>query len=64
MDERIAGIQAVLAGAHALQSPAGRGVLLAAVDGADKANVVVIGSGNVGAVAAHTAAVLGATSRC
>ena len=57
---RIAGIQAVLAGAHALQSPAGRGVLLAAVDGADNANVVVIGSGNVGAAAAHTAAVLGA----
>jgi alanine dehydrogenase len=57
---RIAGVQAVLAGAHALQAPAGRGVLLAAVDGAEQANVVVIGSGNVGAAAAETAAVLGA----
>ncbi len=57
---QIAGIQAVLAGAHALQGLAGRGVLLAAVDRAAKANVVVIGSGNVGAAAAETAAVLGA----
>jgi alanine dehydrogenase len=56
----IAGVQAVLAGAHALQTAAERGVLLAAVDGAEKANVVVIGSGNVGAAAAGTAAVLGA----
>jgi alanine dehydrogenase len=57
---QIAGVQAVLAGVHALQTPAGRGVLLAAVDGAAKANVVVIGSGNVGAAAAETAASLGA----
>lgn len=57
---RIAGVQAVLAGAHALQAPAGRGVLLAAVDGAAKPNVVVIGSGNLGAAAAQTAAALGA----
>ncbi|GAA0979427.1 alanine dehydrogenase [Acrocarpospora macrocephala] len=57
---RIAGVQAVLAGAHALQTSAGRGVLLAAVDGAERANVVVIGSGNVGAAAAETAAMLGA----
>jgi alanine dehydrogenase len=35
-------------------------VLLAAVDGAAKANVVVIGCGNVGAAAAETAAALGA----
>jgi alanine dehydrogenase len=57
---QIAGVQAVLAGAHALQTPDARGVLLAAVDGAAKANVVVIGSGNVGAAAAKTAASLGA----
>lgn len=57
---QIAGIQAVLAGAHALQHPAGRGVLLARVDGAAPAGVVVIGSGNVGAAAARTAAALGA----
>jgi alanine dehydrogenase len=57
---KIAGVQAVLAGAHALLVPAGRGVLLAAVDGAAKANVVVIGCGNVGAAAAETAAALGA----
>lgn len=57
---RIAGVQAVLAGAHALQAPEGRGVLLAQVDGAPRANVLVIGSGNVGAAAAQTAAALGA----
>jgi alanine dehydrogenase len=57
---RIAGVQAVLAGAHALQSPHGRGILLGNIAGADPANVVVIGSGNVGASAAHTAAALGA----
>ncbi|MFF4991501.1 NAD(P)-dependent oxidoreductase [Streptosporangium saharense] len=57
---QIAGIQAVLAGAQALQHPAGRGVLLARVDGAAPADVVVIGSGNVGTAAARTAAALGA----
>lgn len=57
---KIAGVQAVLAGAHALQAPTGRGVLLAAVEGAAAANVVVIGSGNVGAAAAEAAAALGA----
>lgn len=57
---KIAGAQAVLAGAHALQTPGGRGVLLASVDGAAPANVMVIGSGNVGAAAAETAAALGA----
>ncbi|MCK9875399.1 NAD-binding protein [Frankia sp. Ag45/Mut15] len=57
---RIAGVQAVLAGAHTLQAPAGRGVLLAPVDGAPRASVLVIGSGNVGAAAAQTAAALGA----
>jgi alanine dehydrogenase len=55
---QIAGVQAVLAAAQALQHPQGRGVLLAAVAGAPSANVVVIGSGNVGAAAAHTAAAL------
>jgi alanine dehydrogenase len=58
---QIAGVQAVLAGAHALQESAGRGVLIARVAGAAPANVVVIGSGNVGAAAAQTAAALGAT---
>jgi alanine dehydrogenase len=57
---QIAGVQAVLAGAYALQEPVGRGVLIARVAGATPANVVVIGSGNVGATAARTAAALGA----
>jgi alanine dehydrogenase len=57
---QIAGIQAVLAGARALQAPTGRGVLLARVAGADPPNIVIIGCGNVGAAAAHTAAALGA----
>ncbi len=56
----IAGIQAVHAGAAALQHPAGRGVLLGGVPGAQPARVLVIGSGNVGAAAARTAAALGA----
>lgn len=59
---RIAGIQAVLAGAAALQSPGGRGILLGnAGGGTDAANVVIIGSGNVGSAAAATAAALGAS---
>lgn len=57
---QIAGIQAVLAGASALADPRGRGVLLAEVTGAPAAHVLVIGCGNVGAAAAHTAAALGA----
>ncbi len=57
---QIAGIQSVLLGAQALQSPAGRGVLLGGVPGADPARVVVIGCGNVGAAAARAAAALGA----
>lgn len=57
---KIAGIQSVLLGAQALQSPAGRGVLLGGVHGAEPARVVVIGSGNVGAAAARAAAALGA----
>jgi alanine dehydrogenase len=57
---QIAGIQAVLAGARALQEPNGRGVLLARVTGAVPPNVLVIGCGNVGAAAARTAAALGA----
>jgi alanine dehydrogenase len=57
---RIAGIQAVLAGAAALQAPGGRGVLLGNVAGAPPAGVTVIGSGNVGSAAAETAAALGA----
>jgi alanine dehydrogenase len=56
----IAGVQAVLHGAHALQTGAGRGVLLAHVTGATAAQVAVIGCGNVGAAAARTAAALGA----
>ncbi|WP_059007999.1 NAD(P)-dependent oxidoreductase [Streptomyces specialis] len=54
----IAGIQAVHAGVSALQHPAGRGVLLGGVPGAERAHVVVIGSGNVGMAAARTAAAL------
>ncbi|MBB4934431.1 alanine dehydrogenase [Lipingzhangella halophila] len=57
---QIAGTQAVLAGAQALQRPEGRGVLLGGVPGAAPAHAVVIGNGNVGAAAAHTAARLGA----
>lgn len=56
----IAGVQAVLAGAQALQTPHGRGVLLAAVPDAPAAQVVVIGSGTVGSAAAAFAARLGA----
>jgi alanine dehydrogenase len=57
----IAGVQAVLHGAHALQTiHSGRGVLLARVTGAAAPRVVVIGCGNVGAAAARTAAALGA----
>jgi alanine dehydrogenase len=57
---QIAGIQAVLTGARALQAPPGRGVLLARVDGAAPADVLIIGSGNVGGSAAKMAAALGA----
>ncbi len=57
---KIAGVQSVLLGAQALQSPGGRGVLLGGVPGAEPARVVVIGSGNVGAAAARSAAALGA----
>lgn len=56
----IAGVQAILQGAHALQSRGGRGVLLAGISGATAPWVVVIGCGNVGAAAARTAAALGA----
>ncbi|MGX4655234.1 NAD(P)-dependent oxidoreductase [Micromonospora sp. SCSIO 07396] len=56
----IAGVQAVLAGTQAMQHPAGRGVLPGSLPGAEPANVVVIGSGNVGRAAALTAAQLGA----
>ncbi|MGH3549719.1 MAG: NAD(P)-dependent oxidoreductase [Pseudonocardiaceae bacterium] len=58
---QIAGVQAVLLGAQALQSAAGRGVLLGGVPGAEPARVVVIGCGNVGSAAANTAGALGAT---
>lgn len=58
---QIAGIQAVLQGAQALQTVhGGRGVLLAHIAGAIAPRVVVIGSGNVGSAAARTAAALGA----
>lgn len=57
----IAGIQAVLYGAQALQTVhGGRGVLLAQVAGAVAPRVVVIGCGNVGSAAARTASALGA----
>ncbi|MDQ3154754.1 MAG: NAD(P)-binding domain-containing protein [Actinomycetota bacterium] len=57
----IAGIQAILYGAQALQTvQGGRGVLLAQVTGAAVPRVVVIGCGNVGSAAARTAAALGA----
>jgi alanine dehydrogenase len=57
---RIAGIQAVLTGASALQARGGRGVLIGMAHGAESASVVIIGSGNVGSAAAETAAALGA----
>jgi len=57
---RIAGIQAVLTGASALQAPGGRGVLPGMASGAEPASVVIIGCGNVGAAAAEAAAALGA----
>jgi alanine dehydrogenase len=57
---QIAGVQAVLAGAQALQTPHGRGVLLGGIECADPGRVVVIGSGTVGSAAARTAAALGA----
>ena len=57
---RIAGVQAVLAGAAALQAPGGRGVLLGMADGAEPASIVIIGTGNVGTAAAEAAAALGA----
>ena len=58
---QIAGVQAVLLGAHHLQSPSGgRGVLLGGAAGAAAGTVLVIGSGNAGAAAARTAAALGA----
>jgi len=57
----IAGIQAVLHAANALQTHrGGKGTLLAAVPGAPRPKVVVIGSGNVGLAAVRTAAALGA----
>jgi alanine dehydrogenase len=57
----IAGVQAVLLGAQALQTvQGGRGVLLARVAGAVVPRVVVIGCGNVGSAAARTAVALGA----
>jgi alanine dehydrogenase len=56
----IAGVQAVFQAAGALQSPRGRGVLLARVAGACPAHVVIIGSGHAGSAAARTAAALGA----
>lgn len=57
----IAGVQAILYGAQALQTVhGGRGVLLAKVAGATAPRVAVIGSGTVGAAAARTAAALGA----
>lgn len=57
----IAGVQAVLYGAHALQTgTGGRGVLLSRVAGATAPRVAVIGCGNVGSAAARTAAALGA----
>ncbi|MGH3565799.1 MAG: NAD(P)-dependent oxidoreductase [Pseudonocardia sp.] len=56
----IAGAQAILHGAHALQTAAGRGVLLAGIRGARPPRVAVIGCGNVGVAAARTAAALGA----
>lgn len=57
---QIAGTQAVLAAAAALQHPQGRGTLLGGMPGAAPARVVVIGHGNVGEAAARTAAALGA----
>lgn len=56
----IAGVQAVLHASQALQSPQGRGVLLARVAGASSAHVVILGSGHAGSAAARTAAALGA----
>ncbi|MCK9468931.1 MAG: alanine dehydrogenase [Porticoccaceae bacterium] len=57
---RIAGRMAAQVGAHYLEKPHGRGVLMSGVDGAPAANVVILGGGNVGSQAAATALGMGA----
>lgn len=57
----VAGRLSVQIGAHLLESHCGgRGVLLGGVPGVEKANVVIIGGGNVGLNAARAAAGFGA----
>ena len=57
----VAGRLSVQIGAHLLESSnGGRGVLLGGVPGVEKANVVIIGGGNVGMNAARAAAGFGA----
>lgn len=57
----VAGRLSVQIGAHLLESSnGGRGVLLGGVPGVEKANVVIIGGGNVGLNAARAAAGFGA----
>jgi alanine dehydrogenase len=57
----VAGRMAAQVGAHYLERPhGGRGVLLGGVPGVAPADVVVIGTGSVGANAAHVAACMGA----
>ncbi len=57
----VAGRLSVQIGAHLLESHCGgRGVLLGGVTGVEKANVVIIGGGNVGLNAARAAAGFGA----
>ena len=57
----VAGRLSVQIGAHLLESTCGgRGVLLGGVPGVEKANVVIVGGGNVGLNAARAAAGFGA----
>lgn len=57
----VAGRLSVQIGAHLLESSnGGRGVLLGGVPGVEKANVVIVGGGNVGLNAARAAAGFGA----
>lgn len=58
---RIAGRMAAQVGAHYLEKPRGRGVLMGGVGGAPAANVVILGGGNVGSNAAETALGMGAS---
>ncbi|MCK9563166.1 MAG: alanine dehydrogenase, partial [Bacteroidales bacterium] len=58
---RIAGRMAAQVGAHYLEKPRGRGVLMSGIGGAPAADVVILGGGNVGSNAAATAVGMGAS---